>query len=86
VTWLIATSPAPFAEIAYLPGIEGGLGPVAVGELLAEPEGAKDRRFAVCHHWPIDGPDVAWAEIYGAPDIAVAADLPADWRHPAPGA
>lgn len=77
----VSENPDVFAEIEYMPAIEGGLGPVKLGTPVTEREGVPGRRYACCHHWPIDGPDVAWAEIYGAPDLLIYDGLPPDWRY-----
>jgi hypothetical protein len=93
---LVTTDPAVFRDIDCTPDLEDGIGPVMMGTPIAEAEGVPNRRYAVCHPWPLEGideagdpvggVDVAWAWAYAYSAIQVLPELPADWRYPEAGA
>ena len=66
-------------EIFCTPDLEGGIGPVLIGDPLIGVDG----RCAVCHPWNEVSEDWLAAYVQGIQGAQVLDELPGDWQYPA---
>lgn len=82
---IVATkNPTLFAEIGYTPDIEGGAGPVKIGEPVRFLEGSAT--WYVIHHDPFTEVDYDWLSAWTQgdnPPIVLFETIPATWTQPA---
>jgi hypothetical protein len=81
MTVLVSRNPDLFAAIGWTPDIDGGVGPVKIGELLVE--AGETPRYACIH--PFGTIDEAWIAAYctgETPEMLILGAMPADWRYP----
>ena len=81
MTVLVSRNPDLFAAIGWTPDLEGGVGPVKIGDLMVE--AGENPRYAVIHEFAAI--DEAWIEAYctgESPAMEILGAMPADWRYP----
>jgi hypothetical protein len=84
---LATKNDALWTDVSFTPAIEGGVGPVAIGDRLVLKDEAGVLWYIAVH--PFGEVDGAWLAAYTSgdnPAIVILPEIPATWTHPAAGA
>lgn len=80
---LATKNDALWDEIGYTPAIDGGIGPIAIGDRATMIDDKGDTWYICVHSWSeVDG---AWLEAYTSgenPPITIFESIPETWRPP----